>query len=153
MQNKNLISIIMPVYNREEYLDESLSSVAAQNYINWQLVIVDDGSTDGSMEVAKQFANDHINKCKIISSAVSRSGAAACRNIGTAHADGGYIIFLDSDDKLENFCLQQRIKVMNENPELDWAVFKQYKWEPEKKPPYNLFSKSIATKEEAINFF
>lgn len=143
----------MPVYNREDYLEETLKSIADQHYSYWELIAIDDGSVDHSVSILNNFAFKFKDKCTILSSAQRQSGAAACRNIGLQQAKGKYIIFVDSDDTLSSFCLEQRIKAMNENVLSDWAVFRQYEWNSEKEEPYKLFSKAVTSREEAISYF
>ena len=143
----------MPVLNAEEFLPSTLTSIKAQTYSNWELIIINDGSEDNSLTTAEKFSIDNPGKCKIIDSLKKQSGAAACRNKGLHFATGQYIIFLDSDDLLEEFCLQQRITVMQNEPLLDWAVFMQYQRTPEEGSPNKLFNKSVFSREEAIKYF
>jgi glycosyltransferase involved in cell wall biosynthesis len=119
----SIVSIIMPVYNRAELLPETLVTISDQTYKNWELIIVDDGSTDNSIEIITSFKDEYPDKVKILSSLKKKSGAAACRNIGIKAASGVYILFLDSDDFLASYCLEQRVKALVENPTIDVAVF------------------------------
>ena len=91
-----LISCIIPVYNRERLITESVSSVLDQTYQNYEIIIVDDGSTDQTPEVIKNLAAEHPNKIKILKQ--SNQGPGAARQFGLDHAQGEYIQFLDSDD-------------------------------------------------------
>lgn len=93
--NKPLVSIIIPVYNAEKYLEETLLSAINQTWPNKEIIIVDDGSTDNSLSVAKKYENDWI---KIFTQ--KNKGASATRNKGIAEAKGNYIQFLDADDLL-----------------------------------------------------
>ena len=145
-----LVSIIMPVYNAAFFLEETLQSVALQTYTNWQLVIVDDGSTDSSPELCKKFALEHEDKCLLLQSKKNQSGAGACRNIGWKICSAEYVIFLDSDDTLASYCLQQRTDNLHEN---DVVIFKQYYWEINSRPPYPLFTGTAANREDAIVAF
>lgn len=91
-----LVSIIMPVYNSFRYLAESIQSVLGQSYKNWQLIIVDDCSTDGSCELALEYAkNDSRIKVYKLD---KNSGPAVARNFAIEKANGRFISFLDSDD-------------------------------------------------------
>ena len=146
----SLVSIIMPVYNAAFFLEETLQSVALQTYTNWQLVIVDDGSTDSSPELCKKFALEHEGKCLLLQSKKNQSGAGTCRNIGWKICSAEYVIFLDSDDTLAPYCLQQRIDNLHEN---DVVIFKQYYWEITSRPPYPLFTGTAANREDAIEAF
>jgi len=89
-----LVSIVMPNYNSEKYLEETIKSVIAQTYKNWELLFVDDCSSDNSLEIIRSFGDDRI---KILKNEVN-SGAAVSRNYAIEVANGRWIAFLDSDD-------------------------------------------------------
>lgn len=91
-RNAPLVSVIMPCYNNAAVLAEALNSVIAQDYANKEVIVVDDGSTDGSMAVLRQFGD----KISIIQQ--PNQGPAAARNTGLRHAAGQYIAFNDCDD-------------------------------------------------------
>lgn len=97
MQNQPLVSIITPNYNTEEYLAETIESVISQSYNNWELIIVDDHSTDSSVEIIKSFSDKHENIIYLQTKSNS-GGPATPRNIGLDYANGEYVAFLDSDD-------------------------------------------------------
>lgn len=86
-------SIIIPLYNNENYIEQCIDSVLNQNYDNYELIIINDGSTDGSLELCQQYKN---NKIKIYS--IENHGLSYARNYGINKASGDYILFLDSDD-------------------------------------------------------
>jgi glycosyltransferase involved in cell wall biosynthesis len=90
-----LVSVIMPCFNAEKSLLRSVSSVQQQSYQNWELVVVDDGSTDRSLEILESFAEQEprIRVCQ-----QANNGAAAARNLGLKNSIGEYIAFLDADD-------------------------------------------------------
>lgn len=94
MKNK-LVSVIIPVYNAEKYLAETLESVTSQKYTNWECVLVDDGSTDASMKIINQYTakDDRIKNCR-----QKNFGASSARNRGFELSSGEYIHFLDADD-------------------------------------------------------
>lgn len=117
-----MISIIIPNYNRAGMLSHTLQSTINQSYIDWEVLIIDDGSTDGSFEKIKPLI-DKEHRIKWINRNLPPKGASTCRNIGLKYAQGKYIIFLDSDDILAPHCLEQRAQIMDNNPELDFAVF------------------------------
>lgn len=145
-----VVSIIMPLYNAAFFLEETIQSVALQTYTNWQLVIVDDGSTDSSPELCKKFALEHEGKCLLLQSKKNQSGAGACRNIGWKICTAEYVIFLDSDDTLAPYCLQQRIDNLHAD---DVVIYKQYYWEINSRPPYPLFTGTADNREDAIEAF
>ena len=90
-----LVSVIMPAYNAERYIAKSIQSVLDQTYGNWELVVVDDGSTDKTAEIVQRFAANE-NRIKYIFQENSRLGKA--RNTGVENSSGSLIAFLDSDD-------------------------------------------------------
>ena len=93
-----MISILMPIYNRENLIIETLNSIVNQTYINWECIIVDDGSTDNTKNVVSQFiANDA--RFKLLSRPETfKKGPSACRNYAFEVSQGDYIQFFDSDD-------------------------------------------------------
>lgn len=120
--NDILVSIIIPVYNRKELVAEMVKSIIAQSYKNWELLLIDDGSTDGAFEVCKELAASD-SRIKVYVRGVKKKGAPVCRNIGLKLSKGKYVIFFDSDDLISDFCLQQRVDYMESHPELDFSIF------------------------------
>lgn len=92
-----MISIIVPVYNVEDYLVECLESLLAQTGVELEIILVDDGSTDGSLAICQAYA-DRYRNIKLISQ--TNQGQSVARNIGLEQAEGEYIFFIDSDDYL-----------------------------------------------------
>ena len=117
-----LVSIIIPSYNREKLIGETLNSVITQLYSNWEVLVVDDGSTDNTLEVVKEFSLRE-NRIRLLKRDREPKGASACRNIGIRNAKGYYCIFLDSDDLLLSHCIENRVAFMSFNNHLDFAVF------------------------------
>lgn len=94
-----LISAIIIFLNGEAYIEEALQSVFAQTYENWELLLVDDGSTDASTEIAQKYARQYPEKVRYLAHEAHRNrGMSATRNLGIAHAQGEFIAFLDADD-------------------------------------------------------
>jgi len=91
-----LVSIVMPTYNCAKYIEESVVSVIKQTYTNWELIIIDDCSTDNTEDIVKRYCEKD-NRIKYFRLDVN-SGAAIARNEGIKCAKGRYIAFLDSDD-------------------------------------------------------
>ena len=108
----SLVSIIMPAYNAEKYIGDSIKSVLAQTYSNWELIVVDDGSTDGTAAVVREFV-DRDNRIKYFFQENGRLGKA--RNTGIGHAAGPLIAFPDSDDLWIETKLEVQLKAMAEN--------------------------------------
>ena len=98
------ISVIMPVYNVENYLKDCLDSVSNQSFKDIEIICVNDGSTDNSLEILKNYQNSD-NRIKIITQ--KNQGLGAARNIGIKNAKGKYIFFIDSDDCLDLNCLEK----------------------------------------------
>ena len=131
MENKSfgLVSIIMPLYNCEQYIAKSIESVINQTYQDWDLLVVDDCSTDKSVEVVKSFNDKRI---KLLSNE-HNSGAALSRNYALREAKGKWIAFLDSDDTWLPTKLEEQLQFMNENnysfTYSDYRICNGDKWE------------------------
>jgi glycosyltransferase involved in cell wall biosynthesis len=117
-----IVSIIIPAFNRAELIAETLDSVRRQTFTDWEVIVVDDGSTDATLEIASRYETME-PRIRLLSRNREPKGGAACRNIGLAAARGDQVIFLDSDDLLGPDCLKQRVRVMSENDKMDFAVF------------------------------
>lgn len=96
--NKHLISVIIPVYNAEKYLDRCLDSILAQTYSNFELILVDDGSTDSSLSICKRYESKD-SRIKVLTG--PNGGSSVARNKGLDIAKGEYIIHIDADDWTE----------------------------------------------------
>ena len=108
------ISIIIPLYNKENYIIDTLKSVFYQDAKNWECIIVDDGSTDDSLKVVNHFCNSHSGNWKIVS--VLNGGQAKARNIGIRESSGKYLAFLDADDLWVTNKLSKQFKYLEANP-------------------------------------
>jgi glycosyltransferase involved in cell wall biosynthesis len=116
-----LVSIIVPSYNKVNFIGLTIESVIAQTYKSWELIVVDDNSDDGSKELLQNYSN----KDQRITLQINEQnrGGNYCRNKGLEMAKGEFVIFLDADDLLEPFCLQQRIENADVGSESDLWVF------------------------------
>lgn len=124
------VSIITPSFNRAHVFSQTLDSVLAQTHEAWELVIVDDGSTDDTEAlVATYAARDP--RIRFHRRSREPKGACTCRNEGVGFARGEYLLFLDTDDLLEPFCLEQRVRAMDAQPALDFAIFPSLMFENE----------------------
>ena len=116
------VSVIVPTKNRYQLLIETLTSISAQTYKNWEAIAIDDWSSEDKVQLVRRYfgadSRIHVHKRK-----APNSGAPVCRNEGVELAKGKYVIFLDSDDFLAPFCLEQRVEVMEKNPSVDFGVF------------------------------
>ena len=111
MQNK-MVSIILPVFNAERFLPQCLDSILRQTYQEWDLIAVDDGSKDGSIEILKSYGKRD-GRIHIISK--KNEGVSIARNIALEHAHGDYIYFVDSDDIVMSEALMILVKAMESN--------------------------------------
>ncbi|MDD5861454.1 MAG: glycosyltransferase family 2 protein [Prevotella sp.] len=104
-----MISIIMPVYNSENYLKEMIDSIILQSYSDWELLLIEDGSTDHSLEIC----NEYVQKDRRISLIQQLNGGpGVARNTGIARAKGEYVYFADSDDWMESNMLESLLNVI-----------------------------------------
>ncbi|WP_026507437.1 glycosyltransferase family 2 protein [Butyrivibrio sp. MC2013] len=98
-----MISVVMPVFNTAPYLNDTIQGIIDQSFIDWELICVDDGSTDESLMILRRFMSID-KRIKVLSQC--NQGAAAARNYGLMHSFGEYIIFLDSDDSFSKYFLE-----------------------------------------------
>jgi len=111
-----LVSIILPVYNRENYLERCIISILAQTYKNWELIAIDDGSQDESHRILSEFSLLYKN---ILIIKQENKKPAISRNRGINLAKGEYLTFIDSDDEYTKDHIFKRIKHMELNPDID----------------------------------
>lgn len=110
------MSVVMPLHNSEPYIYSSIQSVLFQTYENWELLIVDDCSSDGSPEIIKECCRQD-KRIKIYKTEKPSGSPTLPRNLGTEKAKGRYITFLDSDDLWLPTKLEHQLKTMDEHPE------------------------------------
>lgn len=119
---EGLVSIVTPLYNSEKYIEETILSVLDQTYNNWEMLIIDDCSTDNGPNIVKKYTeqDERIKYLKL----EENSGAAVSRNKAIELAEGEYIAFLDSDDLWKKEKLEKQVEFMKEN---DYAIsFTEY---------------------------
>ena len=115
-----LVSIIIPTFNRAHLIGETLESVIAQTYQNWECIVVDDGSTDYTEELMEIFCKKN-NRFQFYHRPATRNkGASACRNFGFQQSKGDLIQYLDSDDILSSNKLEDQVSILNTN--LDFTL-------------------------------
>ena len=112
MKKDYKISVIIPVYNVEDYLTECVDSVLNQTYKNYEILLIDDGSTDKSSQICDAYSEKN-NKINVIHT--ENKGLSAARNLGTEKAKGEYVFYLDSDDYVENNVLERMIKIVEQD--------------------------------------
>ena len=113
-----LVSVVVPFWNATAFLEEAIDSVLAQTFTSWELILVDDGSTDGSTAIAKRYAEPLPGKIRYVEHDDHRNrGVAASRNLGVRHAKGQYIAFLDADDVWFPNKLARQIAILESEPQ------------------------------------
>lgn len=111
-----LVSIVVPVYNVEKYLERCLDSCFSQSYVNIEVLAVNDGSTDSSIEILKRYAMKEL-RLKIFDQ--SNVGVAVARNIGISMAEGEWVVFVDSDDYIPNYAVEKLLNsAFSENADI-----------------------------------
>ena len=105
MADQVFFSIIIPTYNRKALLQKAIQSVQQQSEVNWEIIVVDDGSTDGTQEMIQAYSSEKISYFH-----QENQERSAARNLGIRHASGQYICFLDDDD----YFLEQHLTVLKE---------------------------------------
>lgn len=113
------VSIVIPLFNQQDYITETLESVAAQTFKDWECIIVDDGSTDASNAVALDFINKQPDSSKYKLLSKPNGGPAAARNFGISAATDSYILPLDSDDTIHPQALERMARVLTNNLSID----------------------------------
>ncbi len=127
------VSVIIPTYNRKKLLTQTLNSILACKEIDLEILVVDDGSTDGTDELMK----NEFSRVKYFKQ--NNQGAPTARNLGLKNASGAYVIFIDSDDLVEINFFESKVKFLEQNEELD-AVY----------GPWDFFEGNDGFKEELI---
>jgi glycosyltransferase involved in cell wall biosynthesis len=121
------VSIVLPFLNAERYLDEAIASVECQTHEDWQLLLVDDGSTDASTVIARA-AVERDNRIQLFSCPPeSAHGAAAARNLGLEHAEGDLVAFLDADDVYEQRRIETQVEALRRHPDA-MVVYGPTRW-------------------------
>jgi glycosyltransferase involved in cell wall biosynthesis len=122
--NTPLVSIIIPLFNKESYISQTIESVTTQTYKNMEIIVINDGSTDGSLEVVRKYSI----KDKRISILSQRNmGLSGARNRGIASAKGEFVNFLDADDLLYKHFVEETVGYLNANPSKD-LVHVSFDW-------------------------
>lgn len=116
MRREALVSIIMPAFNAEAFIAEAIASVLVQTYVHWELLIVNDGSTDGTARVIERFTDARIRVFE-----QPNGGIGSARNLALGHVHGEFLGFLDADDVLPPNSVQARVDLLNARPEVDIA--------------------------------
>src|ERR1051325_5997240 len=112
-----LVSVVMPVYNASQYLQEAIQSLLDQTYTDWELIVVNDGSTDNSWEILQSYADPRI---KIFQR--ENGGQCAATNTGLQHITGDYILFFDADDLMDKNKVKVQVEALNKEDNNTVAV-------------------------------
>lgn len=114
--NSPLFSIVVPIYNVEGYLNECLDSVVVQTFSDFECIMVNDGSTDHSEVIARQYVN---RDCRFAIYSQENQGLSSARNTGIQHSNGKYVVFLDSDDFIKSTALEKLAEIVEkEQPDV-----------------------------------
>lgn len=105
-----LISIIVPVFNAQNYIEKCIKSIICQTYMDWELLLIDDGSTDNSYEMCKKYRNEKINLFH-----KNNGGVSSARNYGLKKSKGDYIVFVDADDYVDKDYLKNLYDNIRDN--------------------------------------
>lgn len=120
---KTILSVIIPCYNNGKYLKELLDCCRQQTFEDWEVIVVDDQSTDG-------YTHDMLNQYSQLDKRIKffirdrqPKGSVVCRNIGFERSIGKYVIHFDADDLISDTCFENRVKFLDNNPDCDYASF------------------------------
>lgn len=111
-----IVSVIIPVYNGERYLTETIESVIAQTEVNWEIIAVNDGSSDNSQAILQEYAKKIPDRIKVIT--VENGGVSRARNTAVAVARGTYVAFLDQDDLWASRKLERQVEMFSQDKNL-----------------------------------
>ena len=133
--SEGLVSVIVPFYNSRRFLPETIESVLAQTYPHWELLLVDDGSSDGSADIVRDYAKRHAGRIAYFEHpGHANYGAARTRNLGASRSHGEFLAFLDSDDIWLPDKLAEQIALMRAHPEVGLVYAPSvywYDWDPD----------------------
>ncbi|MFC2166815.1 glycosyltransferase family A protein [Acidobacteriota bacterium] len=145
----SLVSVIIPVYNRSEFICEAIESVLAQTYTNYEIVVVDDGSTVDIKQILQPFWQ----KIKYLYQ--ENKGLAAARNTGILNSNGKYLAFLDDDDLFESEKLEIQVKELEDNPNLGFVFSDYFSFEAKNPARKKLISTKLRNvkRDELANYY
>lgn len=129
MTNETLVSVIVPIYNAAKFLPAAIESVLAQTYGHWELLLVDDGSTDSSTAIARRYAQHHPDRIRCLAHEGGQNrGKSTTRNLGIQHAQGEYVAFLDADDLFLPDKLARQVAFLAARPEAGMVYGRTEYW-------------------------
>ena len=118
MQSKK-ISIIVPLYNAEKYIEQTIEDLITQTYQNIEIIMINDGSVDKSEDIVRKYARED-DRIKVIS--IENQGPSKARNVGLDLATGDYIRFVDADDRIPRDSMEQLMQPYLDDSELDLVI-------------------------------
>ena len=114
------VSVVIPSFNCGPYIAEAIDSVLAQDFDDFELLLVDDGSSDASSEMAKGYADLQPERVRVLEHPNHENrGMSATRNLGLRHARGEYVAFIDADDRWRSSKLREQVALLDAHPEVD----------------------------------
>lgn len=122
------VSIVIPFYNNKELLMEMVDSILTQSFKDWELLLINDGADTETIETVYHYEKSD-DRIKIINRDRLPKGVQTCRNIGLENASGELVCIFDSDDLLLPHCLGNRVKYLDDNQDLDFAVFRAHTYD------------------------
>jgi glycosyltransferase involved in cell wall biosynthesis len=129
MDSNPLVSVIMIFLNAQSYIQEAIESIFSQRYVNWELLLIDDGSTDESTQIAKSYSAKHPDKIRYFEHLGHQNrGMSTSRNVGISHSRGTYVAFLDADDIWLPEKLERQIAIMQKHPEIEFIINPALYW-------------------------
>lgn len=149
MREKQLVSVIVPVYNVREYLDKCVSSILSQSYTNLEIILVDDGSTDGSGKAIDEYKS--IDR-RVIVIHKENGGLSSARNIGMKYANGDWLAFIDSDDYIDSNFIKHLLNIAHEqNADIVTSSFEPFSLDGSKLKNAPVWPEETMSGNEAIN--
>lgn len=127
------VSVVLIFLNAERFLAEAIESVRSQSFEDWELILIDDGSSDGGSALAKDYAREDRRIRTFDHPGHANRGMSASRNLGASHATGEHLAFLDADDVWERTKLEEQVAALNRDPELALvcgALLYWHSWNP-----------------------
>lgn len=116
-----MFSVIIPNYNKGRYVEHTLKSIISQSFLDWECIIIDDFSSDNSIEIINEIIKNDLRFKLIINN--QNRGANYCRNLGLKFSSKKFVLFIDSDDLLTIDCFKNRLQLISFNNSLDFYVF------------------------------
>ncbi len=118
----HLVSVLIPHYDRAALLAKTLQSLVNQRYSNWEALVVDDGSATEIRDEVQQITGRD-SRVRLLHRTAEPKGPSMCRNLALENSRGEFVVFLDSDDLLAPWCLEDRVRQLSAHPQTDFAVF------------------------------